>query len=45
MKDRLADVVKKLKIKDHKIVETFKGNQLAGKRYTPLFPYYESMAE
>ncbi len=38
-KDRAKDI---LKDKKYKIVETFKGKELIGKKYKPLFDYYTS---
>lgn len=44
MKDRLDYVLKQAKIKKHSILEEFKGEVLVGKRYTPLFGYFEERA-
>jgi isoleucyl-tRNA synthetase len=41
MKARLDYVVKQSKIAKHKILETFKGKDLEGTQYEPLFPYYK----
>jgi isoleucyl-tRNA synthetase len=46
MKDRLAYVIKQVntpKINKHKVLKTFKGADLVGTKYTPLFPYFEEM--
>jgi isoleucyl-tRNA synthetase len=41
MKARLDYVVKQSKIAKHKVLETFKGKDLEGTQYEPLFPYYK----
>jgi isoleucyl-tRNA synthetase len=44
MKDRLAYVIKQCnlpKIKSHKVLKTFKGAELVGTKYKPLFNYFE----
>jgi isoleucyl-tRNA synthetase len=44
MKDRLAYVIKQCnlpKIKKHKVLRTFKGAELVGTKYQPLFNYFE----
>ena len=33
--------MKQAKVKKHKILETFKGEQLVGTKYEPLFPFFE----
>lgn len=45
MKDRLDYVIKQGKIKGHKVLEEFKGETLVGKRYEPLFKFFESRRE
>jgi isoleucyl-tRNA synthetase len=42
---RLKDVLKQNKIKKHKVLETFKGADLVGKKYVPLFDYFKARAE
>ncbi len=39
-KDKLADVLKNIQNESYEIVEEFKGKDLAGKEYKPLFDYY-----
>lgn len=45
MKDRLDYVLKQGKVKKHTVMEEFKGATLVGKRYKPLFNYFEGRAE
>jgi isoleucyl-tRNA synthetase len=42
---RQKDVFKLLKLKNPKIIEKIKGDQLYGKRYQPLFDYFSHMSE
>ena len=44
MKDRLDYVLKQGKIKKHTILEEFKGAAIVGKRYKPLFNFFEERA-
>jgi isoleucyl-tRNA synthetase len=44
MKARLEYVLKQGKIKGHTIIEEFKGQTIVGKRYKPLFNFFESRA-
>ena len=41
MKDRLQYVLKQAMIKNHTILDTFKGQTLVGKQYEPLFPFFQ----
>lgn len=41
MKDRLKYVLKQGNIKAHQVIEEFKGQTLVGKRYQPLFNFFE----
>ena len=41
MKERLQYTLKQAKVKKHKILETFKGKELVGTKYEPLFPFFE----
>lgn len=41
----LLNIVKMLGIKEHVVVQTFKGAELKGLEYEPLFGYYEHMRE
>lgn len=41
MKSRLDYVTKQCKIAKHKVLETFKGSELEGTEYVPLFPYFK----
>ncbi|KAF7634836.1 hypothetical protein Mgra_00005730 [Meloidogyne graminicola] len=43
LKERLSELYKSPNA--YKIVETFKGNELAGKEYTPPFPYFLGLKE
>jgi isoleucyl-tRNA synthetase len=43
MKSRLDYVVKQCKIAKHTVLETFKGVELEGTEYEPLFPYFKEM--
>jgi isoleucyl-tRNA synthetase len=42
---RLKDILKQANIKKHKVLEKFPGQSLVGKRYVPLFKYFEGMKE
>ncbi len=44
MKGRLDYVLKQGKVKGHKVLETFKGKALVGKRYEPLFGFFKDRA-
>ena len=44
MKARLDYVLKQGKIKKHTILEEFKGQAIVGKRYQPLFNFFENRA-
>ena len=41
MKARLQYTTKQAKVKKHKVLQTFKGKELVGVKYEPLFPYFE----
>jgi len=43
--DLLETTLKLLKVSEHTVLEKFKGQQLEGLKYEPLFPYFESFAE
>lgn len=42
---RLQYTLKTANIKKHKVLEKISGKDLEGKRYVPLFNYFESMKE
>lgn len=44
MKNRLDYVLKQCKVKAHTVLEEFKGEALVGKRYQPLFNFFQERA-
>jgi isoleucyl-tRNA synthetase len=42
---RLKDVAKQTKIKKHKVLEKLKGKDLIGKKYKPLYSYFETWGD
>jgi len=42
---RLKDTLKQTNIKKHKVLEKYKGKDLVGKQYTPLFDYFSELSE